>query len=224
MPLALGLIETRGLVAAIEAADAMLKAANVRLVGKERAEAGLITVKVVGETAAVKSAVDAGASAAQRVGELVSTHVIPKPDDSLVKLFPELSEKKTELPEKLILEEEFPAGDNRREVEAPVKRVIKRGVKRRTESEVKPELFDRKTESTSDTISRLRKEALDEQPEIESPRQKILTGKPSEEELLKLNVHQLRRLARSTEGFPIKGRQISKANRDTLLSYFAGLK
>jgi microcompartment protein CcmL/EutN len=78
---ALGMIETRGLVAAIEAADAACKAAKVKLIGKEYAEAGLVTIKVIGETAAVKSAVDAGARAAEKVGELVSTHVIPKPDE-----------------------------------------------------------------------------------------------------------------------------------------------
>ncbi len=77
---ALGLIETRGLVGAIEAADAALKAAEVELIGKERAEAGLITIKIKGDVAAVRAAVDAGAAAAQRVGELVSVHVIPRPD------------------------------------------------------------------------------------------------------------------------------------------------
>jgi microcompartment protein CcmL/EutN len=76
---ALGLIETRGLVGAIEAADAGLKAADVRLYGTERADAGLVTVKFTGEVAAVKAAVDAGAAAAQRVGQLVSAHVIPRP-------------------------------------------------------------------------------------------------------------------------------------------------
>ena len=80
---ALGMIETRGLIASIEAADAMVKAANVQLIGKEKVQGGLITILVVGETAAVKSAIDAGASAAQRVGELVSTHLIPRPDDQL---------------------------------------------------------------------------------------------------------------------------------------------
>jgi ethanolamine utilization protein EutM len=80
---ALGLIETRGLVGAIEAADAGAKAANVRLLGTERADAGLVTVKFIGEVAAVKSAVDAGAAAAQRVGQLVSVHVIPRPHDDL---------------------------------------------------------------------------------------------------------------------------------------------
>jgi ethanolamine utilization protein EutM len=80
---ALGLIETRGLVGAIEAADAMVKAANVQLVGKERVDAALITVKIVGETAAVRSAVDAGSAAAKRVGELVSSHVIPRPSQEI---------------------------------------------------------------------------------------------------------------------------------------------
>ncbi|HAV22165.1 MAG: hypothetical protein A2X67_13295 [Ignavibacteria bacterium GWA2_55_11] len=80
---ALGLVETRGLIAAIEAADAMVKAANVVLVGKERTDPAMITIKIVGETAAVRSAVDAGAAAAQRVGTLVSTHVIPRPAEGI---------------------------------------------------------------------------------------------------------------------------------------------
>jgi microcompartment protein CcmL/EutN len=78
---ALGLIETRGLVGAIEAADAMVKAANVRLLGAEKTDAALMTVKVVGEVGAVKSAVDAGAAAAKKVGELISVHVIPRPHE-----------------------------------------------------------------------------------------------------------------------------------------------
>ncbi len=80
---ALGLVETRGLVGAIEAADAMLKAANVRLLEKEQVKPALVTIKVIGETAAVRAAVDAGAAAAQRVGELISAHVIPRPADAL---------------------------------------------------------------------------------------------------------------------------------------------
>ena len=76
---ALGMVECRGLVAMIEAADAMVKAANVQLVGYERIDAGLVTAIVRGEVAAVRSAVDAGAAAARRVGEVVATHVIPRP-------------------------------------------------------------------------------------------------------------------------------------------------
>ncbi len=76
---ALGLIETRGFVGAVEAADAMVKAANVRLVGKEKVGNGLVTVMVRGDVGAVKAATEAGAEAARRVGELVSVHVIPRP-------------------------------------------------------------------------------------------------------------------------------------------------
>lgn len=76
---ALGMIETRGLVAMIEAADAMVKAANVRLVGWEKTGGGYVTVLVRGEVAACKSACDAGAAAAARIGEVVSVHVIPRP-------------------------------------------------------------------------------------------------------------------------------------------------
>lgn len=83
---ALGLIETRGLVGAIEAADAALKTSHVELIGKDRAGSGLITIKLAGETAAVRSAVEAGAAAAQRIGELVSTHVIPRPHEELLPL------------------------------------------------------------------------------------------------------------------------------------------
>lgn len=76
---ALGLIETRGLVGAIEAADAMVKAANVTLVKKEKVGGGLVTVMVRGDVGAVKAATDAGAAAAERIGELISVHVIPRP-------------------------------------------------------------------------------------------------------------------------------------------------
>ena len=80
---ALGMIETRGLVASIEAADAMVKAANVTLTCKEHVGGGLVTVMVRGDVGAVKAAVDAGAAAAERVGELVSIHVIPRPHEEL---------------------------------------------------------------------------------------------------------------------------------------------
>lgn len=84
---ALGMIETKGLVGAVEAADAMVKAANVELLGKQSIGGGLVTVMVVGDVGAVKAATDAGAAAAQRVGELVSVHVIPRPHGDLEKVF-----------------------------------------------------------------------------------------------------------------------------------------
>ena len=86
---ALGLIETKGLVGAIEAADAMVKAANVRLVGKEKVGGGYVTVMVRGDVGAVKAATDAGAAAAERVGELVSVHVIPRPHAELEAMLPQ---------------------------------------------------------------------------------------------------------------------------------------
>ena len=85
---ALGMIETKGLVGSIEAADAMVKAANVVLTGKEFIGAGYVTVTVRGDVGAVKAATDAGASAARRVGELVSVHVIPRPHSEVEKILP----------------------------------------------------------------------------------------------------------------------------------------
>ena len=85
---ALGMVETRGLVAAIEAADAMCKAANVALVGTEKIGSGLVTVMVRGDVGAVKSAVEAGADSAGRLGELVATHVIPRPHTDVEVILP----------------------------------------------------------------------------------------------------------------------------------------
>ena len=85
---ALGMIETRGLVAAIEAADAMVKAANVTLVGKEMVGGGLVSVLVRGDVGAVKAATDAGAAAADRIGELISVHVIPRPHSEVEIILP----------------------------------------------------------------------------------------------------------------------------------------
>ena len=85
---ALGMIETKGLVGAIEAADAMVKAANVTLVGKEHVGGGLVTVLVRGDVGAVKAATDAGAAAAERVGELISIHVIPRPHAEVEVILP----------------------------------------------------------------------------------------------------------------------------------------
>ena len=88
---ALGMIETRGLVGAVEAADAMVKAANVKLIGKVHVGGGLVTVMVRGDVGAVKAATDAGAAAASRVGELISVHVIPRPHDDVEFILPTLS-------------------------------------------------------------------------------------------------------------------------------------
>lgn len=142
---ALGLVETRGLVGAIEAADAMVKSAKVQLIGVEQTIAALMTVKVVGETGAVKAAVDAGASAAEKVGELLSVHVIPRPHVD-------------------------------------------------TESIVY---------NQSDEIN-----------------QGSSVGNLTLEDVQKMPVRQLRSLARDVAGFPIQGREISRANKKILVEKF----
>lgn len=144
---ALGLIETRGLVGAIEAADAMVKAAKVKLLGKERTYGGLVVIKIIGEVGAVRSAVDAGSRAAEKVGELISTHIIPRPHSEVEDLLLYVPTKGGVLPE--------------------------------TWSEV----------SEDDTAP-------------------TLENRP---------VKELRALARRTEGFPLPGREISKAGKDLLL-------
>ena len=87
---ALGMVETRGLVAAIEATDAMVKTANVTLIGSEKIGSGLVCVMVRGDVGAVKAAVEAGGQAGSRLGEVVATHVIPRPHSDTTKLFPNL--------------------------------------------------------------------------------------------------------------------------------------
>jgi ethanolamine utilization protein EutM len=89
--IALGMVETKGLVGAVEAADAMVKAANVSLIGSEYIGGGLVTVMVRGDVGAVKAATDAGAAAAKRVGELVSVHVIPRPHTEIEMILPQIT-------------------------------------------------------------------------------------------------------------------------------------
>ena len=84
----IGMIETKGFVAAVEAADAMLKAANVEIVGTDKIGSGLVTVIVKGDVGAVKAAVEVGSEAAQRIGELVAAHVIPRPHTDVLKMLP----------------------------------------------------------------------------------------------------------------------------------------
>jgi len=88
MQQALGLIETRGLIGAIEAADAMVKAARVTFLGRQKVKGGLVAIMVAGDVGAVKAAVDAGAAACKRVGKLVSAHVIPRPHDDIDLMIP----------------------------------------------------------------------------------------------------------------------------------------
>jgi len=213
MQRALGLVETRGLVASIEAADAMLKASNVTLIGKEKITAGLVTIAVVGDVAAVKSSVDAGAAAAQRVGELVSVHIIPKPDDQIAEILPL---EKDEKPKKLSPPKSKKVVEKKKEVVEEKVEEPEEVPEEEKEEEISP--------GATETISRLRREALGKQAESEKVEKESKVTKVDMDELEKLNVHQLRRLARSTENFPIKGREISRSNRRQLLDYFQSIK
>ena len=226
MPKALGLVETRGLVAAIEAADAMVKAANVALVGKETTNPALITIKIVGETAAVRSAVDAGSAAAKRVGVLVSTHIIPQPDEQMTTLLPEIKEEPQRKTRRVVKE----VPEKKEEVVVPVvKAVQNEEVKEEKKEETKKEEVKKESKpsvAVSDTISRLRKEALGTEEESKKKEKVKPKASPSKktkikmEEVELLNVHKLRKFARGVEGFPIQGREISRANRKELLDYF----
>ena len=162
---ALGMVETRGLVGSIEAADVMVKTANVALLGTEYIRNGLVTVEVVGEVAAVKAAVEAGAAAAQRVGQLVSTHVIPRPSDEI----------------EYILKQRTPASP------PPESLTV----------EVQPDVPDGEEEEFDFVAS-------NDDAEYRS-------------QLDAMTVHQLRTLARNTDGLSIQGREISMANKDVLI-------
>jgi len=162
---ALGMVETRGLVGSIEAADVMVKTANVTLLGMEYIRNGLVTVQVIGEVAAVKAAVEAGAAAARRVGELVSTHVIPRPSDELEDILSERAPSAAE-----------PGA---------------------SPGDVAPDIPEGEEEEFEFVAS-------DDDVEFRS-------------QLDVMTVHQLRTLARKTDGLSIQGREISMANKDILI-------
>ena len=161
---ALGMIETRGLVGSIEAADVMVKTANVTLIGKEIVRDGLVTVMVIGEVAAVKAAVDAGAAAAARVGTLVSQHVIPRPIDDVEELLPHRPPRK-----------------------------------RTEESQESEETSREKSPETELDFSA---------PEKSADQSAALDG---------MTVRELRTLARHTAGLSIRGREISRADKEELI-------
>jgi microcompartment protein CcmL/EutN len=194
---ALGLVETKGLVAAIEAADTMVKTANVVLIGKEITRGALVTIKIIGDTAAVRSAVDAGAAAAQRVGELVSKHVIPRPGDGLE----ELIFAKSHL--------------TQNEVEQIFNRepalLVKKDFPLQEEEPIAPQ-----SESDDEVSEEPKEEPVQEElytmPEGLTPELQAYF-----KQLDLMTVHELRRFARTVEGLSIYGRQISRANKKELV-------
>ncbi|MBI5463867.1 MAG: BMC domain-containing protein [Ignavibacteriales bacterium] len=196
---ALGLIETKGLVGAIEAADTMVKAAKVVLIGKERVDAALITIKIAGETAAVRAACDAGAAAAQRVGQLISVHVIPRPAEGLDDIiFAENPKSVTRSREEV---DELLGGTKPRPIKQPD--FFTPVPEPEPSPDAKPDIIE------------------SPEPSKESVVQKPGGLTPEQEEYFHfinaLPVHKLRHYARGIKGLAIFGRQISRANKDELL-------
>jgi microcompartment protein CcmL/EutN len=182
----------------------MVKAADVKIISKEYVTGALVIIKVMGETAAVKSSVDAGSAAAQRVGELVSSHVIPRPDNQIDSiLFDEKPLKKE--------------NENMKNLD--------HGSESST-SEIKKSPIE---SSKKEHEPKIEKKVIEEpkRTKVEKENQRTEAGIkkiPPMEQLVVLNVHSLRRIARSFEDFPIKGRDISKANRAKLLDYFKNMQ
>lgn len=172
---ALGMVETLGLVGAIEAADAMIKASNVKLIGKEITDGAMITIKVVGEVGAVQASVAAGEAAARRVGQVVSVHIIPRPDP---------------MTESIVYDEDA----------IPMPYENSSGSKKK-----------------NDLITLAQRDLFKSVQKDESILKKKKLTKPTED-YRAFNVVNLRKLARTIPNFPLKGREISKANRDELIT------
>ena len=240
---AIGMIETKGLIGAIESADAMLKAAEVTLVEKVHIGAGLVTIIVTGDVGAVKAATDAGAAAAQRVGELVSVHVIPRPHSELDGLVVNVHPAKKEVPD-----DANGASDSGAEpevkVEAPKapeapKAEAKPVVKEAPKAPVKEAKAPEKDKSVDKIEEKLevekavtkapvqKAEAKAEKPAKEEPTKDIVDAWVKElgldramAKLKAMAVVKLRRLAREYKTFGIAGRAISKADKSVLISEF----
>jgi microcompartment protein CcmL/EutN len=195
---ALGMIETKGLVGAIEAADAMVKAANVQLIGKELVGGGLVAVMIQGDVGAVKAATDAGAAAAQRVGELISVHVIPRPNEDVRSLLIAKPSKNKSSQTEVLEKPAFLPVESVESVEIFV------------EDFVAPEAVEEAIALKRDTVH---KEAID-QIALENGVDEVISA------LNKLTVAKLRNLAREYKDFGIVGRKVSKADKQMIISEF----
>ena len=175
---ALGLIETKGLIGAIEATDAAAKAASVVVSSVELTDATYLTLKIEGDLGAVQAAVEAGAAAAEKIGELIAVHVIPNPSEGLAAIIPNRRYVSKYHPE----DQRLPLTEDDAEIDLPVRRTQSRPKVKPTPT-VKPKA----------------------------------TPKPKATELDSLTVSELRQIARGIENFPLKGREISMANKQQLI-------
>lgn len=264
----IGLIESKGLVALVEAADVILKNSPVKILGIKKLDNGLVSLAVLGDSEYVKAAIDSATDAGKRVGEIYAYSVVDDPDEELTNLFRELFDLEEEKVFKqkkwvgqTLVSKEASASpsvsqtsfvvEDLKEIKSDTKKIINK--KRLHKKEIikdKPELIvERKIKSESklepeqhtqakkalSTIERLRKEALGLS--VKNDEKEIIVPKKNEEkkqifpaaskvdlEAIKgMNVHKLRHYARAFENFPIKGREISRANRDELVELFKSL-
>jgi microcompartment protein CcmL/EutN len=258
----IGLIESKGLVALIEAADVILKNSPVKILGVKKLDNGLVTLALVGENEYLKAAMDAAINSGKRVGEIYAHSIIEKPDDLVIKLVDDLfaEEKDNSVPLIEVNEKvsEITPAESKGKIDKSefddkkleTKKNLRQKLPQKNKLDINVEVT-KKTESVSelieksqppespvsDTISRLRKEALgissvkkvekeikaEIKNENNSPESKTNT-EVDFNYIEQLNVHKLRHYARDFENFPIKGRQISKANRDELIKLFKTLK
>jgi len=226
MEKSLGILETKGYAAAYSAADKILKNSDIELIKIEKTGGGIISVFFKGDNDSLKAAFEKGIQQARSVGEIVALNIINEPNKKIEKLlFPvertsvRAAEVKTDIvKEKMIIPKVEVETENTK-VQRPVK-----VVKAKTESNKNNK--SSKFLSSTSTIQRLRREALSSESisKEKEVKPKIRDGKESSQinlsKIENLNVHELRRLARGTNGFPIQGREISKANRKELLNYF----
>jgi len=218
MPLALGMIETKGLIGAIEAADAACKAADVKLISSEKVKGALINIKIVGEVAAVKAAVDAGATAARRLCNSVSAHVIPNPIEELE---PYLTTIETTNEKIKTVSKKNPKKDNigKNSSSKDIGSIEDSSVSQNENvlHDNEDVLHDIEDTNSQDDIPI--STVADDQEQISLDYSSF--AKSSETELLnkleQMKVHELRKMARGIPNLGIYGREISKANKELLI-------
>ncbi len=211
--IALGMIETKGLVGSIEAADAMVKAANVTLIGKVQIGGAYVTVMVRGDVGAVKAATDAGAAAAQRVGELISVHVIPRPHHEVEYILPSLP---SDDPDDAPFSPSSCDGEGDADVTDATVEVSDNVPAEEAPGAVQEDTL---TENTSaDASTEDASPAAASEPVEETNASVDAVEVSIRAELEGMAVKELRKIARSTEGIGIAGREISAANKGLLIA------
>jgi microcompartment protein CcmL/EutN len=226
MEKSLGILETKGYAAAYSAADKILEDSSIELIKIEKTGGGIISVFFKGDNESLKSAFEKGIQQARSVGEIVSLNIINQPNKKIEKLLFSLEQTafrstkvSSEIEKDKTISPKAEVEAGKTEVQKPVKAL-------REITEANKKIKSSKLLNSTSTIQRLRREALssDNLTKEKETKPKIREVKESSQinlgKIENLNVHELRRLARSTNGFPIQGREISRANRKELANYF----